>query len=148
MFSSLLFVQINYNSVIVVYSIIDRRSFEISAQLLTMTIFDYKRINPNLKVCLIGNKSDLVRARQVDKSEGLSLANRFEVDFFEASIELEDNLEQILTWISNNVRINYGFPTSSTNHSHGKLRRALSYMRKVLSKNDRTINYCESENAI
>ena len=113
---------------------IDRRSFEISAQLLTMTIFDYKRINPDLKVCLIGNKSDLVRARAVDKSEGVSLANRFEVDFFEASIELEDNLEEILTWISDNVRQHFGFSSPSSNHSHGKFRRALSYMKKVLQK--------------
>ncbi|XP_074596728.1 uncharacterized protein LOC141851836 [Brevipalpus obovatus] len=140
--------KIYYHSVIVVYSMIDRRSFEISAQLLTMTIFDYKRINPDLKVCLIGNKSDLVRARAVDKSEGISLANRFEVDFFEASIELEDNLEEILTWISDNVRQHFGISSPSTNHSHGKFCRALSYMKKVLRKNDRSINSCEAVNAI
>ncbi|XP_015792898.1 uncharacterized protein LOC107369455 [Tetranychus urticae] len=139
--------KIFYDSVIVIYSITDRRSFEIAAQLLTMAIFDYKRLNPDLKVCLIGNKSDLVRARTVDPSEGKSLANRFEVDFHEASIELEDNLDHILSWISNNVRTRFGFmPINDSNH--GKFRRALSFVKRVLRKPDLKHRSCDSINAI
>lgn len=55
---------------LVVYSTTDRRSFELSSQMLTMIVFNYKRINPDVAILLVGNKSDLVRARCVDTDEG------------------------------------------------------------------------------
>lgn len=131
---------------IIMYSLTDRRSFEVSSQLLTMTIFNYKRVKKDIAILLVGNKCDLVRARAVEMGEGKSLANRFEVDHAEVSVEIEHNFDQLVAWLTSNIKSKLGI---KADHSHdnplGKhaLKRnnklsakALGFVKRLLQRKD------------
>lgn len=115
-------------ALLIIYSIADRKSFEKAGQLLTLAILRYCRRNPNLSVCLIANKSDLVRARVVTIEEGEDLARRFNVHFIEASAEIGDNIEDIMVWIVEKIKQNL----SVLNNSQSKCIKEAS--NKVKSK--------------
>lgn len=71
-----------------------------------MAILRQAHSQPKLSICLIANKSDLVRARVVTTEEGSDLADRFNVNFIEVSAEIGDNIEQIMVWIVEKIKEN------------------------------------------
>ena len=75
-------------AVIVVYSITDRNSFN-NVRMWIKQISEH--VSEQIVVILVGNKCDeSENQRKVDKAEGQSLANEFNVPFFETSAK--DNL--------------------------------------------------------
>lgn len=65
----------------VVYSITDRRSFE----LVPTFVADLLKVTPRL--CLVGNKSDLHSERVVSTEEGMGFADEHKMHFFETSVK-------------------------------------------------------------
>lgn len=90
----------------IIYSVTDRKSFEKAGQILTLSILRHYDTHPNLPICLIANKTDLVRARVVTTEEGKSLANRFDARFIETSAEIGENIEEIMVWIVEKIKEN------------------------------------------
>ncbi|RWS04283.1 uncharacterized protein B4U79_00519, partial [Dinothrombium tinctorium] len=153
-----------FDVILVVYSITDRRSFEFSAQLLTMIVFNYKNVYQDVKLCLVANKSDLVRAREVNTDDGRSLAERFEVDFVEISVELEANFDEIVIWLTTCIKeklhidLKSSMPMiSGTSKSppinckkaaskkSGTLSaKAFSFVRRILQKQDMKARSCDN----
>lgn len=139
---------------IIMYSVADRRSFEMSAQYLTMALFTCRKINPTINICLLGNKTDLVRAREVSMEEGQSLAERFEVNFMEISVELEDNFDLFMEWLTNCIKeklrigdLGKKFLSTSaiSNGKNGTLsQRAARFVRKILTRRGSKSRSCDN----
>lgn len=87
------------------YSVSDRRSFEIAAQVVTLAVLSYKRLNPHLVVILVANKTDLVRARAVHLNEGRNLATKLEVKFMETSAHVDHNVDELLVGIFKQIKL-------------------------------------------
>uniref|UniRef100_A0A6B2LLG8 GTP-binding protein n=1 Tax=Arcella intermedia TaxID=1963864 RepID=A0A6B2LLG8_9EUKA len=54
-----------------------------------------KRSSPRVTVYLVGNKVDLIEERVVSFQEGQSLANQYQVPYFETSTKDGTNVEQL-----------------------------------------------------
>ncbi|XP_074603079.1 GTP-binding protein REM 1-like [Brevipalpus obovatus] len=148
----------NMEILVVMYSVTDRRSFEMSAQYLTMAVFTCRKYNPMLNICLLANKTDLVRVREVGSEEGRSLAERFEVSFMEVSVELEDNFDGFMEWLTNcikeklkigDIRRSVLMTTQVTTTKNGTLsQRAVRFVRKILTRRGSKSKSCDNINMI
>ncbi|XP_061096071.1 GTP-binding protein REM 2-like [Conger conger] len=77
---------------VLVFSVTDRRSFHRTAQLRLLL----RETQPQTPIILVGNKSDLVRTREVSTEEALSSAGLFECLYLELSASLEHGTEELL----------------------------------------------------
>ena len=59
-----------------------------------------ERNNKNYSAVLVGNKMDLESERQVSTNEGLTLANKLNIEFFETSCLTNQNIEEMMNKIS------------------------------------------------
>uniref|UniRef100_T1L202 Uncharacterized protein n=1 Tax=Tetranychus urticae TaxID=32264 RepID=T1L202_TETUR len=119
-------------ALLIIYSIADRKSFEKAGQILTLAILRHCHSNPKLSICLVANKSDLVRARVVTTEEGSDLASRFSVHFIETSAEIGDNIEQIMVWIVEQIKENLSVVNNTQNS--GKAGATKESKNKVMSR--------------
>ena len=92
----------NGNGFLVVYSITDMQSFEEIEEL----VDEISRIKENLEIPLVivGNKVDLLEERQVSFQKGKSLAEKYEVPFYETSAKEEINNIEIFFQIVREIR--------------------------------------------
>ncbi|XP_059495280.1 ras-like protein family member 12 isoform X2 [Stegostoma tigrinum] len=74
---------------IVVYSIDNRKSFEGCVHYLNVISSHAKGLPHDYPIILLGNKLDMERYRQVSKSDGLSLASKYNCLFYEVSACLD-----------------------------------------------------------
>ncbi|XP_062842622.1 GTP-binding protein REM 1 [Trichomycterus rosablanca] len=88
---------------IIVYSITDRSSFESASELR----IQLRRIRQadNVPIILVGNKSDLVRSREVAVEEGRSCAVVFDCKFIETSASLHHNVQELFEGIIRQIRL-------------------------------------------
>ncbi|XP_060708840.1 ras-like protein family member 12 [Hemiscyllium ocellatum] len=77
------------NAFIVVYSIDNRKSFEGCVHYLNVISSHAKGLLHDYPIILLGNKLDMERYRQVSKSDGLSLASKYNCSFYEVSACLD-----------------------------------------------------------
>ncbi|GCB78641.1 hypothetical protein scyTo_0017764 [Scyliorhinus torazame] len=77
------------NAFIVVYSIDNRKSFEGCLHYLNAISTHAKGLPHDYPIILLGNKLDMERYRQVSKSDGLSLASKYNCSFYEVSASLD-----------------------------------------------------------
>ena len=80
----------NADGILVVYDVTDRQSFEDVHKWMN-EIKNYAA--SNVKLVLVGNKSDLVESRQVSIDEGVKLADEIGVSFFETSAKTGYNVD-------------------------------------------------------
>ena len=78
---------------LVVYSITDRNSFD-QVEMFVTHIYFIKEDN-NVPIILVGSKKDLDGDRQVKKSEGKSLAERYSIPFYETSAKTDFNVTRV-----------------------------------------------------
>ncbi|XP_053491522.1 ras-like protein family member 12 isoform X2 [Ictalurus furcatus] len=74
---------------LIVYSIDNRLSFEVCQQYVEAVTLYTKGLHPEAPIILVGNKVDMERYRQVNKTDGATLAARFGCLFFEVSACLD-----------------------------------------------------------
>ncbi|KAI5609756.1 ras-like protein family member 12 [Silurus asotus] len=74
---------------LIVYSIDNRLSFEVCQQYVEAVTLYTKGLQPEAPIILVGNKLDMERYRQVNKTDGETLATRFSCLFFEVSACLD-----------------------------------------------------------
>ncbi|KAK3778063.1 hypothetical protein RRG08_044679 [Elysia crispata] len=77
---------------LVVYSITSSQSFQIAREYMESISLYLKSQGRECPVALVGNKIDLERYRQVNKSEGASLATEYETVFYETTAAEEYEL--------------------------------------------------------
>eukprot|EP00958_Prasinococcus_capsulatus_P030227 scaffold7998_cov417-Prasinococcus_capsulatus_cf.AAC.5 len=86
--------------IIVVYSITDRESFENVKKWLS----DIDRFAaPDVNKLLVGNKSDLASARQVEEAEGRELAKSLGIPFIETSAKSAHGVEQAFMTMAKDI---------------------------------------------
>uniref|UniRef100_A0A667HY08 GTP binding protein overexpressed in skeletal muscle n=1 Tax=Lynx canadensis TaxID=61383 RepID=A0A667HY08_LYNCA len=79
---------------LIVYSITDRASFEKASELRIQ--LRRARQTEDIPIILVGNKSDLVRCREVSVSEGRACAVVFDCKFIETSAAVQHNVRSCL----------------------------------------------------
>ncbi|KAJ8358649.1 hypothetical protein SKAU_G00151740 [Synaphobranchus kaupii] len=91
------------NAYVIVYSITDRSSFNSASELR----IQLRRIRQaeNIPIILVGNKSDLVRCREVAVEEGRACAVVFDCKFIETSASLHHNVTELFEGIVRQIRL-------------------------------------------
>lgn len=88
------------DGILVVYSITDRNSFDC----VNKWMAQIKSSSPSdVKVILVGNKSDCTSERVVTTDEGIQMAQQYGLPFFECSAKTGDNVAQIFERIGDLV---------------------------------------------
>jgi len=87
------------NACIIVYSVTDRRSY-LEATRTVQEVAKLKPFSEDVKIILVGNKTDLENERQVTKQEGQQYCDSINVGnisaiFFEASAKDKDSVHQV-----------------------------------------------------
>ena len=93
------------HSVVVVYDVTNRSSFEAAQRLLD-------DVNPRASSLLIGTKSDLQHIRHVSHREGKLLARIHRVAYIEVSSLKNSNVEEAITYIVDNLPDEYVIETN------------------------------------
>ncbi|KAG7257136.1 hypothetical protein CRUP_013373 [Coryphaenoides rupestris] len=88
---------------IIVYSVTDKASFEKASELRIQ--LRRARQSENIPIILVGNKSDLVRSREVSKDEGSACAVVFDCKFIETSASLHHNVLDLFQGIVRQIRL-------------------------------------------
>uniref|UniRef100_UPI00398F8C0C GTP-binding protein REM 1 n=1 Tax=Pristiophorus japonicus TaxID=55135 RepID=UPI00398F8C0C len=91
------------NAYIIVYSITDRTSFNSASELRIQ--LRRMRQAENIPIILVGNKSDLVRCREVSVEEGRACAVVFDCKFIETSAALHHNVRELFEGIVRQIRL-------------------------------------------
>ena len=84
------------NGVILVYDITNKKTFSKIEEWSNIL----ERNNKNYSAVLVGNKMDLESQREVSTNEGLTLANKLNIEFFETSCLTNQNIEEMMNKIS------------------------------------------------
>ncbi|XP_061926416.1 GTP-binding protein REM 2 [Entelurus aequoreus] len=77
---------------VLVFSVTDRRSFHRTAQLRLLL----RESQPHMPIILAGNKSDLVRSREISAEEAQSSAMMYDCHYLELSASLEHGTNELL----------------------------------------------------
>ncbi|XP_062405168.1 GTP-binding protein RAD [Sardina pilchardus] len=88
---------------IIVYSVTDKASFEKASELRIQ--LRRARQSENIPIILVGNKSDLVRSREVSVDEGSACAVVFDCKFIETSASLHHNVRELFEGIVRQIRL-------------------------------------------
>lgn len=130
------------DALIVAYAVNDYESFQTAKYILSNVVGNITK-----PVVLVGNKSDLARQREVSKSKGIRLAEKYDTKFIETSALLNLNVDNLFEGIVNQVRLNKEF-----NRKDGQLSSTESSLwidsedkNSKLEENATTINECCAE---
>ncbi|KFV67831.1 GTP-binding protein RAD, partial [Dryobates pubescens] len=88
---------------IIVYSVTDKVSFEKASELRIQ--LRRARQTEDIPIILVGNKSDLVRSREVSVDEGRACAVVFDCKFIETSAALHHNVKDLFEGIVRQIRL-------------------------------------------
>nr|XP_033789542.1 GTP-binding protein GEM isoform X2 [Geotrypetes seraphini] len=88
---------------LIVYSITDRASFEKASELRIQ--LRRARQTEDIPIILVGNKSDLVRCREVSVAEGRACAVVFDCKLIETSAAVQHNVKELFEGIVRQVRL-------------------------------------------
>ncbi|XP_022246266.1 GTP-binding protein RAD-like [Limulus polyphemus] len=93
----------NFDAYIVVYSVINKRSFQQTKHLLQQ-IVKYPS-NDKKAVILVGNKADLVRLRVVTTDDGRTMATSYGCKFIETSVGINHHVDELLVGLLSQIRL-------------------------------------------
>ncbi|XP_061911830.1 GTP-binding protein REM 1 isoform X1 [Entelurus aequoreus] len=88
---------------IIVYSVTNRSSFDAAAEL-RITLRRIRQAE-DVPIILVGNKSDLVRSREVAVEEGRACAVVFDCKFIETSASLQHNVSELFEGVVRQLRL-------------------------------------------
>ncbi|KAK2520748.1 GTP-binding protein REM 1 [Columba livia] len=100
------------NAYVIVYSITDRGSFESASELRIQ--LRRARQAEDIPIILVGNKSDLVRRREVSVEEGRACAVVFDCKFIETSAALQHNVAELFEGVVRQIRLRRGGKEAQT----------------------------------
>ncbi|CAH1778532.1 unnamed protein product [Owenia fusiformis] len=85
---------------VIVYSVIDKRTLRHAVDM----VKDLRQVQKTSTVFLIGNKTDIVRQRQINKEEGLEASKNYDCKFKETSAVLNHHIDELLVDIVSTIR--------------------------------------------
>ena len=88
------------DGVIVSYAITDEKSFQCVNKWMDQI---HKLAPPDVRVILVGNKSDLESERKVSFEDGQVMAQKYGIKFFETSAKTGDHIEELFTRIGEDI---------------------------------------------
>ncbi|XP_069477457.1 GTP-binding protein GEM isoform X1 [Ambystoma mexicanum] len=128
---------------LIVYSITDKSSFEKASELRIQ--LRRARQTEDIPIILVGNKSDLVRCREVSVSEGRACAVVFDCKFIETSAAVQHNVKELFEGIVRQVRLRRDSKEKNEERmSHQKRResipkKARRFWGKIVAKNNKNM---------
>lgn len=133
--------KLDYSAYVIVYSVTDRSSFD-SASELRITV---RQAQPHrtVPVIIVGNKTDLVRSREVQPQEGLACAVVFDCKFIETSASLNHNVSELWEGVVRQIRLHQD-PANvlplTPHHAHRRkeslTQRARRFLDRIVSRNN------------
>uniref|UniRef100_A0A8D0FBJ3 GTP-binding protein n=1 Tax=Strix occidentalis caurina TaxID=311401 RepID=A0A8D0FBJ3_STROC len=127
------------NAYVIVYSITDRGSFESASELRIQ--LRRARQAEDIPIILVGNKTDLVRCREVSVEEGRACAVVFDCKFIETSAALQHNVAELFEGVVRQIRLRRGGKESRTRPVPGQKRkesltkRARRFLDRLVARN-------------
>ncbi|NXH47273.1 REM1 protein, partial [Dicaeum eximium] len=127
------------NAYIIVYSVTDRDSFESASELRIQ--LRRARQAEDIPVILVGNKTDLVRCREVSEEEGQACAAVFDCKFIETSAALQHNVAELFEGVVRQIRLRqggkkcHGHPTPGQKHKESLASRARHFLDRLVARN-------------
>nr|XP_033781046.1 GTP-binding protein REM 2 [Geotrypetes seraphini] len=91
------------NVYLIIFSVTDRRSFSKVTELLLQ--LRTSRPNEDLPIILVGNKSDLVRSREISLEEGRGVAVMLNCKYVETSAALHHNTRELFEGVVRQIRL-------------------------------------------
>ncbi|KAK6480058.1 GTP-binding protein RAD-like [Huso huso] len=130
---------------IIVYSVTDKASFEKASELRIQ--LRRARQSEDIPIILVGNKSDLVRSREVSVEEGRACAVVFDCKFIETSASLHHNVQALFEGIVRQIRLRKDskednarrMASSKRRESIGK--RAKRFLGRLVAKNNKKMAF-------
>ncbi|XP_050170123.1 GTP-binding protein REM 1 [Myiozetetes cayanensis] len=127
------------NAYVIVYSITDRGSFESASELRIQ--LRRARQAEDIPIILVGNKTDLVRCREVSVEEGRACAAVFDCKFIETSAALQHNVDELFEGVVRQIRLRRGakeshpHPAPGQRHKESLSRRARHFLDRLVARN-------------
>ncbi|NXC46144.1 REM1 protein, partial [Penelope pileata] len=127
------------NAYVIVYSITDRGSFESASELRIQ--LRRARQAEDIPIILVGNKSDLVRCREVSVEEGRACAVVFDCKFIETSAALQHNVAELFEGVVRQLRLRREgkeggpHPASSHRRKESLTKRARRFLDRLVARN-------------
>ncbi|NXL85646.1 GEM protein, partial [Alectura lathami] len=127
------------NAYVIVYSITDRGSFESASELR----IQLRRVRQaeDIPIILVGNKSDLVRCREVSVEEGRACAVVFDCKFIETSAALQHNVAELFEGVVRQLRLRRegkeagARPAAGHRRKESLTRRARRFLDRLVARN-------------
>ncbi|XP_075577311.1 GTP-binding protein REM 1 [Pelecanus crispus] len=127
------------NAYVIVYSITDRGSFESASELRIQ--LRRARQAEDIPIILVGNKTDLVRCREVSVEEGRACAAVFDCKFIETSAALQHNVAELFEGVVRQIRLRRGGKEARARPAPGQKRkesltkRARRFLDRLVARN-------------
>ncbi|NXO00993.1 REM1 protein, partial [Rhinopomastus cyanomelas] len=124
---------------VIVYSITDRSSFESASELRIQ--LRRARQAEDIPIILVGNKTDLVRCREVSIEEGRACAAVFDCKFIETSAALQHNVAELFEGVVRQIRLRRGSkepracPAPSQKRKESLTKRARRFLDRLVARN-------------
>ncbi|XP_009891705.1 PREDICTED: GTP-binding protein REM 1 isoform X2 [Charadrius vociferus] len=127
------------NAYVIVYSVTDRGSFESASELR----IQLRRVRQaeDIPIILVGNKTDLVRCREVSVEEGRACAVVFDCKFIETSAALQHNVAELFEGVVRQIRLRRGgkearmHPNPSQKRKESLTKRARRFLDRLVARN-------------
>ncbi|MBN3319835.1 RAD protein, partial [Atractosteus spatula] len=130
---------------IIVYSVTDKASFEKASELRIQ--LRRARQSENIPIILVGNKSDLVRSREVSVDEGRACAVVFDCKFIETSASLHHNVRDLFEGIVRQIRLRKDSKEDNARRLASSKRResiskkAKRFLGRIVAKNNKKMAF-------
>uniref|UniRef100_A0A670YI15 GTP-binding protein n=1 Tax=Pseudonaja textilis TaxID=8673 RepID=A0A670YI15_PSETE len=130
---------------IIVYSVTDKVSFEKASELRIQ--LRRARQTEDIPIILVGNKSDLVRSREVSVDEGRACAVVFDCKFIETSAALHHNVKDLFEGIVRQIRLRKDSKEDNARRMANTKRResiskkAKRFLGKMVAKNNKKMAF-------
>ncbi|KAM3829234.1 GTP-binding protein RAD [Vipera latastei] len=130
---------------IIVYSVTDKVSFEKASELRIQ--LRRARQSEDIPIILVGNKSDLVRSREVSVDEGRACAVVFDCKFIETSAALHHNVKDLFEGIIRQIRLRKDSKEDNARRMANTKRResiskkAKRFLGKMVAKNNKKMAF-------
>ncbi|XP_069507065.1 GTP-binding protein REM 1 [Ambystoma mexicanum] len=131
------------NAYLLVYSVTDRSSFESASELR----IQLRRIrqSEDIPIILVGNKTDLVRCREVSVEEGRACAMVFDCKFIETSAALHHNVAELFEGIVRQIRLRHDSKEANDKRrsiykrKESLTKKACRFLDKLVARNNRKV---------
>ncbi|NWR56892.1 REM1 protein, partial [Bucorvus abyssinicus] len=129
---------------VLVYSVTDRGSFESASELRIQ--LRRARQAEDIPIILVGNKSDLVRCREVSVEEGRACAVVFDCKFIETSAALQHNVAELFEGVVRQIRLRRGGreapvrPMPGWKRKESLTKRARRFLDRLVARNSSKVS--------